>query len=540
MNPNTRSSAEDHPGVDPLAFEGPRFARRADDPTVPPRELRMATAASALGNATEWFDYGAYAVATAYIASHFFEPFENARLLTLATFAISFLVRPLGGFIWGPLGDRIGRRAILALTILLMSGATFLIGVLPGYGTIGAWAPILLIVLRMVQGFSTGGEYGGAATFMAEYAPDRRRGFFGSFLEFGTLGGFALGTAIMLLLEATLPAAAMESWGWRLPFLLALPLGGIGLFLRMKLEESPVYSELNDEEDSAGGVAAQDGKHDEDPEERPGLIPLISEHWKPMLVLSGLVFPLNIVNYTLLAYMPTYLEQQIGLPSALGLSVILIGELLMMLGMPFAGAFSDRHGRRNSWKFSMILLAILAVPMFWLMGMSFPLAIVGFTVLGLLYIPQLATITATFPAMFPTQVRFAGFAVTYNLITSIFGGTAASINDWAIGATGSMLFPAFYMTASCLIGLLAVHFMPETAGASLHGTQVPGTLGSAVALESPAAEALAEGRQPEQRGMDEREMHETAVAAAREHGDYDDWTPPQGTRSTPPPDPRMN
>ena len=524
MNETSRaSSAADHPDLDPLAFEGPRFAREAHDPVASPAQLRKATAASALGNATEWFDYGAYAVATAYIASHFFEPYENARLLTLATFAISFLVRPLGGFVWGPLGDRFGRRRILALTILLMSGATFLIGVLPGYDTLGVGAPILLIVLRMIQGFSTGGEYGGAATFMAEYAPDRKRGFFGSFLEFGTLGGFALGTAIMLLLEVALPADAMSSWGWRIPFLIALPLGGIGLYLRTRLDESPVFDELASSDGQADGTLSTEGAR----EERPGLIPLISEHWKPMLVLAGLVVPLNVVNYTLLSYMPTYLEQQIGLPAAAGLAVILIGEVLMMVGMPFAGAFSDRHGRRPSWKFSMILLGVLVVPMFWLMGQSFGLAIIGFAVLGLLYIPQLATITATFPAMFPTQVRFTGFAVTYNVITSLFGGTAALVNDWAIGTTGSMLFPAFYMAASCVIGLIAVHFMPETAGASLHGKQVPGTLGSAVALDSPAATSLAEGRQPEQRGMSEREMHETAVANAREHGDYEDAPRPE-------------
>ncbi len=204
------------------------------------REIRKATAASAMGNLTEWFDYGVYAVAVTYITFHFF-PTEGGTLMALGTFALSFLVRPLGGLVWGPLGDKLGRKHILALTILMMSLATFFIGVLPTFEQVGVLAPVLLVLLRMVQGFSTGGEYGGAATFMAEYSPDKKRGFFGSFLEFGTLGGFALGTAVMLGFQVTLSDQAMMDWGWRVPFMMALPMGLIGLYLRNKLEDTPVF-----------------------------------------------------------------------------------------------------------------------------------------------------------------------------------------------------------------------------------------------------------------------------------------------------------
>ncbi|QCU77376.1 MFS transporter [Citricoccus sp. SGAir0253] len=492
----------------PHRTDHPSRRNRFSRPSRPPRTrtpdaaVRKATAASALGNATEWYDYGVYAVATAYITQHFF-PGEGGMLLTLATFAVSFLVRPLGGLVWGPLGDRMGRKGVLALTILLMSGATFLIGVLPTVEQVGVLAPVLLIVLRMVQGFSTGGEYGGAATYMSEYAPDRRRGFFGSFLEFGTLGGFALGTAAMLLLEVLLSPEQMSSWGWRLPFLLAAPMGLIGFYLRSRLDDTPVYEEMNGED--AGAEAAQ----------APSLPALFREHWKPMLVMTGLVISLNVVNYTLLSYMPTYLEQQIGLPSSAGLAVILIGEVAMMTLMPWSGALSDRFGRKPSWYLSLGGIILLAIPMFMLMGMSFGLAILGFAVLGLLYIPQLSTITATFPAMFPTQARFSGFAITYNIATSLFGGTAALVNEWAIGATGDVRFPAYYMMAACALGLVSVWFMRETAGASLRGSEVPGAVGSAVVPGSPAETALEQGRQPEQRAMAEEEM--LAVAAdARE------------------------
>lgn len=518
------SETESHPSVvlpsgspqTALQSGQPRRRNRFSRPTRPPRKripaaaIRKATAASALGNATEWYDYGVYAVATAYITQNFF-PGEGGMLLTLATFAISFLVRPIGGLVWGPLGDRIGRKGILALTILMMSGATFLIGVLPTFEQVGVLAPVLLIVLRMVQGFSTGGEYGGAATYMSEYAPDRRRGFLGSFLEFGTLGGFALGTAIMLLLELLLSPEQMSSWGWRLPFLLAAPMGLIGFYLRSKLDDTPVYEEMNDSPDH--GTA--DGTPASETPAPPSLPALFREHWKPMLVMTGLVISVNVVNYTLLSYMPTYLEQQIGLPAAAGLMVILIGEVAMMALMPWAGGLSDQHGRKPSWFFSLGGLILLAIPMFMLMGMNIGLAILGFAVLGLLYIPQLSTITATFPAMFPTQARFSGFAITYNIATSLFGGTAALVNEWGIGVTGDVQFPAYYMMAACAVGLVCAWFMRETAGASLRGSEVPGSIGSAVVPGSPAETALEEGRQPEQRTMDEDQML-TLAAEARQ------------------------
>lgn len=419
--------------------------------------IRKATAASAMGNLTEWFDYGVYSVAVTYITLHFF-PGDYGTLLALATLALSFVVRPLGGLVWGPLGDRLGRKTVLTLTILMMSGATFLIGVLPTFQTVGIIAPILLVLLRMVQGFSTGGEYGGAATFMAEYAPDKKRGFFGSFLEFGTLGGFALGAAVMLLFQVVLPEAAMNSWGWRIPFMLALPMGLVGLYLRSKLEDTPVFQELEER----GEI-----------EQGSNLKALVTRYWRPMVVMFGLVACLNMVNYTLLSYMPTYLESQLGLDSNLSLIVIIVGEVAMMAVIPVAGSISDKVGRKPMWYTSVIGLFVFALPMFWLMGQNFGLAILGFAVLGLLYIPQLATITATFPAMFPSQVRFAGFAVTYNVATALLGGTAAMVNEAVIETTGFVLFPAVYMMIAAVIGVVAVKFMAETAGASLRGTELP-------------------------------------------------------------------
>lgn len=449
----------------PLIINGCEIPRTPEGATdfkdLPDRKtVRQAVGASAIGNATEWFDYGVYGVVALYIADHFFPEGSSAKFWTYSFIAISFLARPFGGFVWGPLGDKLGRKHVLAITILMMSGATFLISVLPTYEQVGILAPILLALLRLVQGFSTGGEYGGAATFMAEYSPDKRRGLYGSFLEFGTLAGVAAGAGVTLLLQLAIGEDAMSAWGWRLPFMVALPLGLIGLYLRNRLDESPVFQDLEDEGEAETSAWQ-------------GLVALVRKYWKPMLVMGALVIPLNIINYTLLTYMPGYLESKIELSSTQSLLVVLIGEVAMMAVIPFSGHLSDYIGRKIMWWISLIGLFIMAIPMFMLMGQSFALAIVAFAVLGLLYIPQLSTISATFPAVFPSHVRFAGFAVTYNIFTSIFGGTAAGVNEGVVEASGFLEFPAVYMMAACVIGMVGVFFLKETSGASLHGTEIP-------------------------------------------------------------------
>lgn len=446
---------------------------------TPPGVLKKAIAASAIGNATEWFDYGIYAYGVTYISAAIFPgDTESATLLALMTFAVSFLVRPLGGLVWGPLGDRLGRKHVLAITILMMSGATLCAGLVPSYHSIGLWAPILLVLLRMIQGFSTGGEYGGAATFMAEYAPSRKRGFLGSFLEVGTLAGFSGGALLMLGFSLVLGDDQMHAWGWRLPFLVAAPLGLVGVYLRSRLEDTPVFREL----EAKGQKEEQTATQFRD---------LLAGYWQPILRLGGMVVALNVVNYTLLSYMPTYLESEIGLSSDQSLIVPIIGMLTMMIFLPFAGRISDRVGRKPLWWVSLAGLFVFGTPMFLLMGTNMLGAIVGFAVLGLLYVPQLATISATFPAMFPTHVRYAGFAIAYNVSTSLFGGTAPAVNDWLTAKTGNALTPAYYMMAACIVGAIALVKVPETTRCPLNGTTTPGTEGAPppVALEPVAGKA---------------------------------------------------
>ncbi|SAK92911.1 general substrate transporter [Caballeronia calidae] len=444
--------------------------------------LKRAMAASAIGNATEWFDYGIYSYGLTYISAALFPgSTAQATLFALATFAISFLVRPLGGLFWGPLGDRLGRKHVLALTIIIMSVATLLVGLLPSYASIGIWAPVALVVLRMIQGFSTGGEYGGAATFMAEYAPDHKRGFCGSFLEFGTLAGFSLGAFLMLGCSVLLGNDAMHAWGWRLPFLVAAPLGLIGLYLRSKMEDTPVFRECAE--------AAEREHHTGVP-----LRQLFANYWKPLLQLGGLVVALNVVNYVLLAYMPTFMKKELGMSDNLSLLLPLIGMLSMMVLLPFAGALSDRIGRKKVWWLSLVGIFVAAVPMFSLMSHGIAGALIGLAVLGLLYVPQLASISAMFPAMFPTQARYAGMAIAYNLSTSIFGGTAPMVTDWLIGRTGSTLVPAYYMMAACAVGAVALLFVTETVGCSLRGREIPGKEAADARREESLGEGMPEHR----------------------------------------------
>lgn len=425
------------------------------------RLLHRAIAASAIGNATEWYDYGVYAAVAIYLTDAFF-PEPLGSLGTMLGFAVSFVLRPLGGMVWGPVGDRLGRKPVLVMTILLIGVATALIGVLPTYASAGWWAPALLIMLRVVQGFSTGGEYSGAATFMAEYAPDDKRGRYGCFLEVGNLGGFVLGGAVVLALEATLTHGQMAAWGWRIPFLVALPLSLTGLLLRNRIDETPVFKECADCDAIAGTAWNR-------------FVDLVSNHTRSILVMSAMVVALNVTGYTLLTYQPTYLHATLGLGECDRTTVVLVGELLMMAFLPFVGAWSDRVGRKPLWAGSLTGLCVLALPMYWLMGQGPGWAFVGFVVLGMLFIPQLATVSATFPAMFPTQVRYAGFALSYNVSTALFGGTAPLVADRVIGHTGWTLFPAAYLMLGAVVGLLALPFLRETAGCSIRGTDVPGT-----------------------------------------------------------------
>ncbi|GAA1904985.1 glycine betaine/L-proline transporter ProP [Streptomyces durmitorensis] len=448
--------------VAPQTQAPPSAPTPADVTVVDPALVKRAVKAAALGNAMEWFDFGVYSYIAVTLGKVFF-PSGNptAQLLsTFGAFAAAFLIRPLGGMVFGPLGDRIGRQKILALTMIMMAAGTFAIGLIPSYASIGVGAPILLLVARLVQGFSTGGEYAGASTFIAEYAPDKKRDFLGSWLEFGTLAGYIGGAGLVTLMTALLSTDDLLSWGWRIPFLIAGPMGLIGLYLRMKLEETPAF-------------AAELKKAHKDEQSRPKvrLREMVTGQWKSLLLCMGLVLVFNVTDYMLLSYMPSYLTSELKYDETHGLLVILAVMALMMCAQPFAGALTDRVGRRPVIAAGCAGFLLLSVPALLLIRQGSLWAIgLGMAALGLLLVCFTASMPSTLPALFPTKVRYGSLSIGFNISVSIFGGTTPLVVTALIGATGNMMMPAYYMMAAAVVGGVAVWFMRESAGRPLPGS----------------------------------------------------------------------
>ncbi|MFZ0217179.1 MAG: MFS transporter [Candidatus Dormiibacterota bacterium] len=429
-----------------------------------PSELRRAIIASAAGNATEWYDYGVYSYVVPIIATVIFNAKDPAvgLVATYGALAASFLIRPLGGIVLGPLGDKLGRQRVLVLTILIMSLATFCLGLLPTHAVIGVWSPVLLIAIRLVQGFSTGGEYGGAATFMVEYSPDRNRGFWCSWLEFGTLGGFTVGAGIVTVFTLILPHAEMISWGWRVPFLLALPLGLVGLYLRLRLDEPPTFREL----ESKGQLADASFPVGE----------AVRHAWKPILLCIGVVILLNVADYTVLTYLPTYFSQVLGIGATESLLIVLATQIAMMCVISSMGALSDRIGRRAMLFIIAFGFIIFSIPAFLLIGHGGILGIIiGMIPVGLFMVMFLGTEPSTLPALFPGPYRYGGFAIAYNISTSLFGGTAPLVETALIDKFHDNLIPAYYVIAAAIVTLVPIFLMRETARRSIRGTEVPGS-----------------------------------------------------------------
>ncbi|MFD9867148.1 glycine betaine/L-proline transporter ProP [Streptomyces niveus] len=443
--------------------------RRSDVTVTDEAAVRRAVKAASLGNAMEWFDFGIYSYLAVTIG-HVFFPSGNDTvqlLSSFATFAVAFLVRPLGGMFFGPLGDRIGRKKVLAMTMIMMAIGTGTIGLIPSYDTIGFWSPALLILFRLVQGFSTGGEYGGASTFIAEYAPDKRRGYFGSFLEFGTLAGYVGAAGLVTGLTALLGSDGMASWGWRVPFLVAAPLGLIGLYLRLRLDETPAFAKM--EQGSARASEAADAVESSSTTSDLGKI--FQDHWPRLILCVCLVGAYNVTDYMLLSYMPTYLSDQLDYSDTHGLLILLGVMVALMMIINQVGRLSDHFGRKPLLMAGMFGFLVLSLPAFLLIEQGSYLAIIaGMAMLGLSLVCLLGTMSAALPALFPTNVRYGSLSVGYNLSASLFGGTTPFVITGLIGLTGDKLMPAYYAMFAALVGVFAVACMRETARQPLEGS----------------------------------------------------------------------
>ncbi|CAE6711478.1 Proline/betaine transporter [Paraburkholderia haematera] len=465
-----------------------------DDITVVDKSLlKRAVGAMALGNAMEWFDFGVYSYIAVTLGKVFFPSSSpSAQLIaTFGTFAAAFLVRPLGGMVFGPLGDRIGRQRVLAMTMIMMAVGTFAIGLIPSYATIGIFAPALLLVARLVQGFSTGGEYGGAATFIAEFSTDKRRGFMGSFLEFGTLIGYVLGAGTVVILTATLSNDALLSWGWRVPFLIAGPLGLVGLYIRMKLEETPAFKKQAEQREAEDKALPKQSFRE-----------LLMQQWKPLLLCVGLVLIFNVTDYMALSYLPSYLSATLHFNETHGLFLVLLVMVLMMPMTLAAGHLSDKIGRKPVMLFGCVGLFLLSIPALWLIRMGTVLPVFGgLMILGVLLSCFTGVMPSALPALFPTKIRYGALAIGFNISVSLFGGTTPLVTAWLVDSTGNLMMPAYYLMGASLIGIVSVFALRETARKPLLGS------GPCVATRAEAHAVLRGEREAE-------EMDENYAAAA--------------------------
>lgn len=422
--------------------------------------LKKVTFSSFLGNFIEWFDYASYSYLATVISLVFF-PDEDPTVAVMSTFgvfALAFLVRPIGAFFWGSLGDKRGRKWALSISILLMSGATFLIGCLPGYAMIGIGAPLLLLLLRMVQSFSASGEYAGASTFIAEYAPKEHRGFYCSMVPASTAAGLLVGSLLATLMYTIFGAEStfMMSWGWRIPFWMAGPLGLITHYIRTHLEDSPVYESMQE----ALGAQTAEVAHP--------IKTLFTKHLRVLLISFGACM-LNAVGfYAVLTYLPNYLETTLGYDAALSSTITTITLVVYIFLIFLSGRISDKFGRKRMLITACVGFIVLTVPAFMLLNtMNFWVILITEIVMCAVLTINDGTLASYLTETFPTNVRYSGFALSFNFANAIFGGSASYISMWLIQLTGNNLAPAWYMVVIAAIALVAMILSHEHTGKDL-------------------------------------------------------------------------
>lgn len=423
---------------------------------VSPAQLRKVISAAAVGNFVEWFDFAVYGFLATIIAGQFFASGDSsaALLKTFAVFAVAFALRPLGGIFFGALGDRLGRKRVLSATILMMAGSTTLIGLLPTYDSIGLWAPILLTLARCVQGFSAGGEYAGACAYLMEHAPNNKRAWYGSFVPVSTFTAFMCAAVMAYVLDVSLSTEAMSAWGWRIPFLVAAPLGLVGLYLRWRMEETPAFRE-----------AMAEGKvHEHSP-----LKETLKNHRGAMFALGAFISLTALSFYMFTTYFSTYLQVVGHLTRSQSLLVSTVALLFAAVGCPVAGAFSDRIGRRKTVGFTCLWVMLAVFPAYWLASSgSVSASIIGVCLLAVGALLCNVVTAALLSEVFPTRTRYTASALSYNIAYTLFGGTAPLVATWMIGVTGSSLAPAFYLVFIALIAMAGGLALPETYRISLH------------------------------------------------------------------------
>lgn len=421
-------------------------------------EDRKVLAGTLVGTTIEWYDFFIYAQAAGLVfAQLYFAPMGPAnspvaQLFSWASVGISFLFRPLGAIVAGHLGDRIGRKAMLVLTLIMMGASTALIGVLPTYVQIGIWAPLLLTLLRVLQGFSAGGEWGGAALMAVEHAPTAKRGLWGAYPQIGVPVGLILASSVIFALNAWLGVEQYLAWGWRVPFLVSVILIVVGYVIRRAVSESPVFKELAERKRESSAPIVQ----------------LFRKNTKQVILTALIFIGNNAVGYLLIAFFSSYATKTLKMPTSTVLPIVMVGALSWLAFSLYGGSLSDRIGRVRTFQIGYIALIVWMIPMFLLIDSTniwlFLIAVIvmGFG-LGLSYGPM----SALYAEMFPVEVRYSGVSIGYALGAILGGAFAPLLSQWLLDNTKWSGSIAIYMIVLCVISIVGVSLVKETKGARL-------------------------------------------------------------------------
>ncbi|CAM5597775.1 MFS transporter [Streptomyces fumanus] len=420
-----------------------------------PNNLKRIVAASLIGTTIEWYDFFLYGSAAALVFNKLFFPGSDplvGTLLSFLTYAVGFAARPLGALVFGHYGDRLGRKRLLVLSLLLMGGATFAIGLLPTHATIGTAAPVLLTVLRLVQGFALGGEWGGAVLLVSEHGDARRRGFWASWPQTGAPAGQLLATGVLSLLTAVLSDAAFQDWGWRIPFLLSGVLVIVGLWIRLSVDESPVFKQA---------LAQAEARTAE--RERLPLVSVLRDHWRDVLVAMGARMAENISYYVVTAFILVYATTSAGVSKQTALNAVLIASAVHFAVIPAWGALSDRVGRRPVYLVGATGVGLWMFPFFALIdtggfGALLLAVTVGLVLHGAMYAPQ----AAFFSEMFATRMRYSGASIGAQFASVAAGAPAPLIATALLDAHDSSVPISLYVIAAAVLTVVAVLAAKET------------------------------------------------------------------------------
>jgi metabolite-proton symporter len=419
---------------------------------------RRVVAGTMIGTTIEWYDFFIFAQAAGVVfASLYFKPLDTdspglAQLVSWATIGVSFFFRPLGAVIAGRLGDRVGRKAMLVFTLVMMGASTALIGLLPTYAQIGVWAPILLMVLRILQGFSAGGEWGGAALMAVEHAPRDRRGFWGAYPQIGVPVGMIIATLVLFLLRLSMSEEQFLEWGWRVPFLLSVALIVVGYFIRAAVSESPVFKEMVERKRESATPLKQ----------------LLQTNKKQVLLAAVIFIGNNAAGYLVIAFLSSYAQKTLKMDASPVLLATLLASFGWLIFTLFGGALSDRIGRVRTFQLGYVLIFAWVIPMFllvdtrniWAYGVGIFVLTVG---LGLSYGPM----SAMYAEMFPTSVRYSGIGIGYALGSILGGAFAPLIAEALLKDTGWSVSIGIYIMALCVISFIGVSLVKETKGVPL-------------------------------------------------------------------------